>query len=259
MKTEKDSSKLLFAVDEYFIEYFIRRLEECSNPYDYFMLDGEISSFNEALYEYAVKEVALSENPIALLVDVVEVEQIRKISDTHRAITLRTRNAIVSWSRVNNFIRVNNKDRGNVEIISPFSNLDYTLLNIYGANLIKSPLPKTFEYYMKKLSEINSDLKCFFYNSNGKLVEQLNIIYDMISEKINIPAGTVKSIGRSSKLIYMEFIKYSSLINNLSIVDVDRLIDLILRQYINSLNYSPNTVTSKLAIHKPNVSILKLR
>lgn len=259
MNIEKTSSKILYVVDEYYIEYFVKRLEECRNPYDYYVLDGEIASFNEALYECAVKEVALSKNPISLLVDVVEVEQIRKISDTHRAITLRTRNAIVSWSKVNDFIRMNNKDKENIEIPSPFSNLDYVLFNVYGANLIKTPIPKSFEYYMKKLSEVNGDLKCFLFNSNGKVNDQLDIIYDMISEKINIPAGKVKSIWRCSKLIYMELVKYSSLINNLSVVDVDRLIDLILRQYINSLNYSKTTVTSKMTIHKANISTLKLR
>lgn len=68
----------------------------------------------------------------------------------------------------------------------------------------------------------------------------------MISEKRHEAAGKVKAIERHSKLIYMEFMKYSSLINNLSIVDVDRLIDLIIRQYKYALNHNWTSTTSKM-------------
>ena len=176
----------------------------------------------------------------------VEVEQFRKLSDTHRAITLRRRNAKVSWSDVIQFIRTNNKGKENPHIPCPFTNIDYLIVNAYGANLIKAPIPKTYEYSLRKLSELNKELSCFFSNSNTSLKKQLNIIFDMISEKRNEATGKVKAIERHSKLIYMEFIKYSSLINNLSVVDVDRLIGLIIRQYTNSLNHNWTSTTSKM-------------
>lgn len=246
MDIEKDSNCKLFVVNEESIKYFNRILDGCKDSFSYYKLGEEIASFNEALYDSAVREVALSSNPISLLVDEVEVEQFRKISDTHRAITLRKRNAKVSWSSVIQFIRTNNKDKENPQIPCPFTNIDYLILNAYGANLIKIPIPKTYEYSLRKLAGLNRELNCFFSNSNTSLKKQLSIIFDMISEKRNEAAGEVKAIERHSKLIYMEFMKYSSLINNLSVVDVDRLIDLIIRQYTYSLNRSRTSTTSKM-------------
>ena len=89
MDIEKDSNCKLFVVNEESIKYFNRILDGCKDSFSYYKLGEEIASFNEALYDSAVREVALSSNPISLLVDEVEVEQFRKISDTHRAITLR--------------------------------------------------------------------------------------------------------------------------------------------------------------------------
>lgn len=246
MDRENDSTCKLFVINEESIQHFNRILDTCKDSFSYYQLGEEIASFNEAFYGYAVREVALSENPISLLVNEVEVEQFRKLSDTHRAITLRRRNAKVSWSDVIQFIRTNNKGKENPHIPCPFTNIDYLIVNAYGANLIKAPIPKTYEYSLRKLSELNKELSCFFSNSNTSLKKQLNIIFDMISEKRNEATGKVKAIERHSKLIYMEFIKYSSLINNLSVVDVDRLIDLIIRQYTNSLNHNWTSTTSKM-------------
>lgn len=168
MGIEKDSACKLFVINEESIKYFNSILDECKDSFSYYKLGEEIASFNEALYGSAVREVAFSANPISLLVDEVEVEQFRRISDTHHAITLRRRNAKVSWSNVIQFIRTNNKDKENPHI-RPFTNIDYLILNVYGANLIKAPIPKTYEYSLRKLSELNRELTCFFSNSNTSL------------------------------------------------------------------------------------------
>lgn len=241
---------MIFAIHDENIAYFKAHLEACTDDFSRFTLEKEIASFNKKIYDVAVREVALSENPISLLVDIVEVEQIRKVSDTHREISLRARSSLVTWSSVAQFIYVHNKSGQLPKIAIPFTDLDYLIVSIYGANLIKSPIPRLYERRLNKLVDINSDLKCFFSDSNTALQKQLNIVFDMISEKRKESAGVVKAIGHHSKLIHMEFLRYSSLINNLSIVDEDRLIDLIMRQYVNSLNHNRTSTTSKMSIHR---------
>ena len=247
---------MIFVIQDEDIAYFKTQIDSCADDFSRFSLGKEIDAYNKEIYDFAVKEVALSVNPISSLVDIAEVEQIRKISDTHREISLRTRNALVTWSSVSQFIHTQNKCNQLPRIDIPFTDLDYLIVNIYGANLVKTPIPKLYERRLKKLIDINRELNCFLSNSNTALNKQLNFIFDMISSKRNVNAGIVKAIAPHTKLIRMEFVKYSSLINNLSVVDSDRLIDLILRQYINSLNHNQITATSKLAIHKVQIPLI---
>lgn len=247
---------MIFAIQDKDIDYFKTRIDSCTDDFSLFNLEKEIASFNKEIYDFAVKEVALSANPISSLIDIVEVEQIRKVSDTHQEISLRTRNALVTWSSVSQFIHTHNKSNQLPRIGIPFTDLDYSIINIYGANLVKTPIPRLYERRLNKLVAINRELNCFLSNSNTALKKQLSFIFDMISSKRKENPDTVKAIEVHTKLIRMEFLKYSSLINNLSVVDSDRLIDLVLRQYINSLSRRQITVTSKLAIHKVQVPLI---
>lgn len=225
-------------------------LESANDEYSYFNLNKEIDTVNESTFMTAVNYVVNSTNSIKTLVSGVEVEQIRKVSEQNKTISNRARNAVVTWSDLAAYIR-NQKKLGNaIDDINPFSKQEYTLFNAYGANLIKSPIPRIYEREIEKLSKFNSDISSFLSNSNNALEKQLNIIFDIITDKRKEAVGTVLARKRNSKLIYMEFLKYSSLLNKLNVVDVDRLIDLILRQYIYRLEQGTISVTSHLDIHK---------
>ena len=225
-------------------------LELANDEYAYFSLNKEIDAVNESIFMTAVNYVSNSINPIKILISAVEVEQIRKVGEQNRVISIRNRNAVVTWSDLAAYIRSQKKLGSAFDKVNPFSKLEYTLFNVYGANLIKSPIPRLYEREIEKLTKFNVDFSSFLSNSNNALEKQLNIIFDMITDKREEPAGTVLARKRNSKLIYMEFLKYSSLLNKLNVVDIDRLIDLIIRQYVYRLEQGTISVTSHLEIHK---------
>lgn len=240
-----------FFVSRERMDQFQKELESAYDEFMLFKLNQQIEAYNLELYDTAVGAVA-SSNPLPLLLQGVEVEQIRKTNDGQRMISLRSRNAIVTWSSVAEYIRSHNK-LYNSGIADPFTALDYLLFNVYGANLVKTAIPDNYLGDLRRLIKLNDTLSRFLSNSNNALEYQLNVIFDIISDKCQIEVGTVKARKYNSKLIRMEFIKYSSLIQNLSVVDVDRLIDLILRQYIHVRTQGTITATSMMDIHKAQV------
>ena len=241
---------MTFFVDKQQLIHIQEQLCCADDDYKIFTINKYIEEYNSDLYDSAVAYVATSTAPILLLVHSVEVEQIRRVNDPTQIASVRTRNALVSWSDVAAYIRANNKQCGNDPIPFPFMPSEYMLLNIYGANLIKTPIPRTYVHDLQKLIKLNNNLKCFLSNSNNALEKQLDIIFDIISDKSQISVDAVKARKYNSKLVRMEYIKYSSLIQNISVVDIDRLIDLIIRQYIHVLTQGTITATSMMDIHK---------
>jgi len=229
-----------------------KKLEEVDNDFELYKLNRDVENCNHEIFQKAVEAVAKAPSPLELLLKPVEVEQIRKVSETNKSIQLRSRGAMVTWSDIAYFVRNNNKqDTESLPVV--FRKQDYTLFNAYGANLIKSPLPRIYANEIKLLAKYDERIECFLYDSNRALEKQLNILFDIISEKSRKPVGVVRALKSNSKLIRMEYMKYSSLINNISIVYIDRLIDLVLRQYAYVDNQKFVTATSMMDIHKEQI------
>lgn len=63
----------IFVIQGEDIAYFKTQIDSCADAFSRFSLEKEIDAYNKEIYDFAVKEVALSVNPISSLVDIVEV------------------------------------------------------------------------------------------------------------------------------------------------------------------------------------------
>ena len=227
---------------------------DCETAEDYAKLNAEIDEINAFIYNSAIENIATSADPITTLLTAPEVAQIAPVEDNGESVTLKKSMRPITYSAIAKYIKAHNKaiekdPKVGEKISLPFNNADYVLFNIYGANLSKETLSKLDMGNIKRLAEFVPSVECFKASSNSKLKEQLCHLYARIEEVAGVSAG-VKAIERNSKLIAMEFIKYKGLTHTLRINSADKLIDLIIAQYIISRDNIAMTVKSALDIHK---------
>lgn len=237
-----------------FIEEFEMRRLDCETDEQYAKLNKDIDDCNSNIFTNAIEMIACAENPVAILLDAPFVEQIAPVTNNGECVQAKQGKRFIQYSHIMRYIKKHNKDiekniKVGLKIENPFTNADITLFNIYGANLSKETLSSLEEKQIKRLAEFVPTLDCFKATSNTKLKEQLNHFYTRIEEVAGVNAG-VKAIERNSKLIAMEFIKYKGLSHTLRINSVDKLIDLVICQYIVSRDKIMLDVKSNLDIHK---------
>lgn len=247
----------IFAITEETMNNLSKALEEirldCTTDDDYLRLNAQITVINSALFAVGVKTVAHASNPFEYILQSYDVPQFKAVARTEKGnkITLKDSGKVVQYSDVVRYINKFNKDCKDAEkkLNIPFANADYVLINIYGANISKEQLSSLDCHSLNVLSKYNSKLECFNASSNSKMKEQLQTLFNRITE---LSGSTVeaKAIERHTKLISMEFIKYKGLKHTLTISNADKLIDLIICQYIISRDKKAITIKSNLDCHK---------
>lgn len=247
--TEKTTKDILEATSK---EFEAIRLT-CKEEADYEALNAKIKAFNDLAFNATVCHIADSAYPVDKLINAPCAPQFYEVKQTEKGnrIALKEDGKRVHYSDMARFIAKNNKNKEAKKLSVPFANADYVLFNIYGHNVSKEALTRLECHSLSVLEGFNSDLACFKASSNAKLKEQLQILFDRIIEVSgNNEILKVNAIERHSKLIAMELVKYKSDNHTLTIGSADKLIDLIINQFIISRDKMAITVKSKLDIHK---------
>lgn len=225
----------------------------CESDKDFLALNAAVEKANKDLFEKAVEVVATSENPMVELLALPAVAQFAPVEDNGESVAIKKNMRPVVYSNVASFIKKHNKTvekEGKGEKLAlPFDNVDYVLINIFGANIAKEVLSSLDEKNLERLSEYRSSVDCFKANSNKKMKEQLMHIYGRIENVAGVELG-IHPIEKSVKLLTMEFIRYKGANNTLRVNSADKLVDFVLNQYIISRDKIAITVKSGLDIHK---------
>lgn len=226
----------------------------CKTSTDYDLLNLAISAQNAAMFDDAVATIATSDDVVKTLLSVPCVPQFAKVSQTEKGNAIRLvdddKYKVVKYSDVVRYIRKHNKGENSAEIAIPFANADYVLFNCYGHNISNEMLKSVDMRGLSILADFMPDVACFKSASNAKKKEQLQMLFDTIAQHGKHEGEKVNAIERHTKLIAMEFVKYRGQKNQLNISNADKLIDLVICQYVNSRDHVAMTVKSSLDCHR---------
>lgn len=229
---------------------------DCKNLADFESANIRIVNMNKDIFNDAVAEIAKTENPLALLMNCPCVPQIAKIADNGENAQFTEKCKDITYTDIVAYISKWNKahkDNENLQIAPIFNAEELQVFQWYGANLTDEFVNSVSLANLKRYCKIAKEFEVFNKNSNSGRKEQLQWIFDCITEKIN--GEKVNAIEVHSKLIAKNFTTYKDIKNGeikheISNKGIHFLVKCIIAQYIISKEKAMLTANSKLAMHK---------
>lgn len=229
---------------------------DCKTLADFESANIRITNMNKEIFADAVAEIAKAENPLALLMGCPCVPQIAKVADNGENAQFSEKCKDIAYTDIVAYIarwNKEHKDNETMQIAPIFSNEELQIFQWYGANLTDEFVNSVSLANLKRYCKIAKEFEIFNKNSNSGRKEQLQWIFDCMTEKIQ--GEKVNAIEVHSKLIAKNFTTYKDIKNGeikheISNKGIHFLVKCIIAQYIISKEKAMLTANSRLAMHK---------
>lgn len=248
---------IIFPSDNY--EKFVESLEvvRLSGTLSVDAINAKIKDANEKIFADAVAFVATAEKPFDYLTINACSCAMGSIKNIGQTISINSEKR-VSYADVVKYANKRNKDSektGLTKVDDFLKPVEVKLFDLFGQNILCNKLDNLDIKMVDKLKEITGiDLECFKHNSKGKLIEQLNHLYNIIgceNHGANAIGYNVEGI-KDKYITYTDFNSKGDVKHEYKEKSHTYMVDLVIKQFMISKEKTKLTVTSRQIAKEEN-------